>query len=91
MKVKLSGVRRINIKGEYIRLDTLLKLASVTSTGGEAKLLIQDGKIFVNGENCSQRGKKIRQGDIVRCGMEIITVKSCGDADKSVPNNGNDE
>ena len=53
----------ITIDTEYIKLDSLLKLAGAVSTGGEAKLLIQDGRVAVNGETCTQRGKKLRPGD----------------------------
>ena len=74
MKVKLRGVRRIEISGEYIRLDTLLKLASVTSTGGEAKLRIQNGEAYVDGEQCKMRGKKIRPDNVVRFGGETLIV-----------------
>ena len=74
MRVKLSGVRRISIAGEYIRLDTLLKLAAITSTGGEAKVLIQNGEVFVGGEICAMRGKKIRSGDVVRYGKNTLLV-----------------
>lgn len=55
----------ITITTEYIKLQDLLKLAAVTATGGEAKLLIQEGQVLVNGEVCTQRGKKIRPGDDV--------------------------
>ena len=55
----------ITITTEYIKLQALLKLAAVTATGGEAKLLIQEGQVLVNGEVCTQRGKKIRPGDDV--------------------------
>ena len=55
----------INITTEYIKLQDLLKLAAVTATGGEAKLLIQEGQVLVNGEVCTQRGKKLRPGDDV--------------------------
>ena len=75
MKTKLHGVRCIKISGEYIRLDTLLKLASVASTGGEAKVLIQCGMVFVGGEMCTMRGKKIRPGDVVRHGKESLLVE----------------
>ena len=53
------------ITTEYIKLQDLMKLADLVSTGGEAKLLIQEGKVLVNGEVCTQRGKKIRPGDDV--------------------------
>jgi len=74
MKVKLRDVRRVQIAGEYIRLDALLKYASLASTGGEAKILIQNGEVFVGGEECTQRGKKIRPGDVVRCGGNTLLV-----------------
>ena len=66
MKVKLKSVKRIKITGDFIKLDALLKYASIASTGGEAKALIQDGEVFVGGKQCTMRGKKIRPGDIVR-------------------------
>jgi len=74
MKVKLSGVRSINISGEFIKLDALLKYSSIASTGGEAKMFIQSGDVFVNGELCLKRGKKIKNGDIVRFNNDTIKV-----------------
>ena len=53
------------IHTEFIKLGDLLKFASVLPTGGEAKLAIQDGVVYVNGEVCTMRGKKIRPGDKV--------------------------
>ena len=53
------------IKTEYIKLDSLLKFAGLTDTGGFAKELIQHGSVTVNGEVCTMRGKKIRRGDEV--------------------------
>lgn len=55
----------ITITTEFIRLQDLMKLAGMAGTGGEAKLLIQDGQVKVNGEVCLQRGKKLRPGDTV--------------------------
>lgn len=55
----------ITITTEFIRLQDLMKLGSLTSTGGEAKLMIQDGQVSVNGEICLQRGRKLRPGDTV--------------------------
>lgn len=54
---------QIEIHTEYIKLDSLLKFAGVTETGGIAKEIIQDGKVKVNGEVCTMRGKKLRAGD----------------------------
>ena len=75
MKVKVDGVRIIRITGEYIKLDALLKFASVASTGGEAKYLIQSGEVHVDKEVCTSRGKKIRPGTVVRFNDDVILVK----------------
>ena len=61
------------IKREYIKLDSLLKFAGLTDTGGFAKELIQHGSVTVNGEVCTMRGKKIRRGDEVS--VENFTVR----------------
>lgn len=53
------------ITTEHIKLQDLMKLADLVSTGGEAKLRILNGEVTVNGEVCTQRGKKIRPGDVV--------------------------
>ena len=55
----------IKIESEYIKLDQLLKLADIASTGGHAKYLIQEGIVKVNGEVEIRRGKKLIPGDIV--------------------------
>lgn len=65
----------ITITTEYIKLQDLLKLAAITATGGEAKLLVQEGEVLVNGEVCTMRGKKLRPGDVVdalgrSCGVQ---------------------
>ncbi len=56
---------KIKIETEFIRLDAFLKLVGAVDTGGQAKLLIQNGQVSVNGEMCSMRGKKLRPGDRV--------------------------
>lgn len=58
-------MRTVSITTEFIKLQDLLKLAGAVETGGEAKERIQDGQARVNGEVCTQRGKKIRPGDNV--------------------------
>ncbi len=63
------------IQTEFIRLDALLKLAGIADTGGQAKWMIQDGTVAVNGEICTQRGKKIRPADTVTIGDQTITVE----------------
>ena len=63
----------VSITTEFIKLDSLLKLANAVGSGGEAKILIQEGEGRVNGETCTMRGKKIRPGDVVSLpGLEIV-------------------
>ena len=64
----------IKITTEYIKLQDLLKLASLTATGGEAKVVIQEGEVAVNGAVCMMRGKKIRPGDSVEFNGKKLTV-----------------
>ena len=53
----------VAISTEFIKLDALLKYAGLVNSGGEAKTLIQEGDVLVNGEVCTMRGKKLRPGD----------------------------
>ena len=53
----------IQIHTEVIKLQDLLKFAGAVETGGDAKLIIQEGRVAVNGEVCTMRGKKLRPGD----------------------------
>lgn len=66
---------KIEIKEAFIRLDSAMKLASLVSTGGHAKIVIQNGEVKVNGEVCTMRGKKLYKGDKVEYenyGFEIV-------------------
>lgn len=56
--------KEVKITTEFIKLDALLKFAGAVETGGEAKQVIQEGHVQVNGEVCAMRGKKIRPGDV---------------------------
>lgn len=67
-------MKKISITTEFIKLQDLLKFASLVSTGGEAKLVISDGEVTVNGETCLQRGKKLRPGDVVCYNRQELTV-----------------
>ena len=58
-------MEKILIKTEFIKLDSLLKFAALVGTGGEAKSVIGEGMVKVNGEVCTMRGKKIYPGDKV--------------------------
>lgn len=53
----------VSIHTEFIKLEAAMKYAALTETGGEAKELIQNGEVTVNGEVCTMRGKKLRDGD----------------------------
>ena len=65
---------------ERIRLGQFLKLAGLADTGGEAKMLIQDGAVLVNGEACLQRGRHLNPGDLVEVeGRGSCTVSDCTD------------
>ena len=58
-------VETIEIHTEFIKLDSFLKFAGVSETGGQAKEMVQEGLVLVNGQVCTMRGKKIRPGDVV--------------------------
>lgn len=66
---------KIKIDTEFIKLDSLLKYASIVQTGGEAKDLILDEQVKLNGEIIIQRGKKIRPGDVVETLDQIIEIE----------------
>lgn len=59
------NVEEIHITTEYIKADAFLKFAGVCATGGQAKYMIEDAQISVNGEVCTMRGKKLRVGDTI--------------------------
>lgn len=66
--------KTVKIHTEYIKLDDLLKFAGVLGSGGQAKAVIADGLVKVDGEVCTMRGKKLRGGEVVavlRTGEEI--------------------
>ena len=53
----------VAIQTEFIKLQDAMKFANIVYSGGEAKALIQEGEVTVNGEVCTMRGKKLRPGD----------------------------
>ncbi len=62
----------ITINTEFIKLDQLLKFSGIADTGGMAKDIILSGDVKVNGETALQRGKKIRKGDVVDVGGQVL-------------------
>ncbi len=67
-------MEEIKIYTEYIKLDDLLKFAGILGSGGQAKAVILDGLVKVNGEVCLMRGKKLRGGEIIEFEENIIKV-----------------
>ncbi len=55
--------QKIKIETKFIKLDSLLKFSNIVITGGEAKQMIQEGKVMVNDIICTMRGKKLYSGD----------------------------
>ena len=78
MKIKVKVAKKEEqefiLKGEFIRLDDLLKNVGVVQTGGHAKIEIQNGMAKVNGEVCTMRGKKLRTGDEVEYERVIYKI-----------------
>ena len=73
----MKNMEKITIDTDFIKLDALLKFAAAVGTGGEAKQAIAEGLVKVNGEVCTMRGKKLRDGDRVNFqDMEFQIVKA---------------
>ena len=71
-------MKEIFIKDEYIKLDSALKFSGAIGTGGQAKMVIQDGLVFVNDQVCILRGKKLRAGDKVKFENFTFIIKNEG-------------
>ncbi|MBR4073701.1 MAG: RNA-binding S4 domain-containing protein [Clostridia bacterium] len=67
-------IKEIKIAEDFIRLDSALKLAGFVSTGGHAKMCIQNGEVTVCGEVCTMRGKKLRIGDTAEYDGQCLKV-----------------
>lgn len=76
VKVKKKEEKDIFITTENIPLDKAIKFSGIAGTGGQAKMLIQDGLVKVNGEICLSRGKKLKAGDSFEFENVIYNVKS---------------
>jgi ribosome-associated protein len=67
-------VREIEIRDEAIRLGQLLKLAGITDAGSDARILLEAGKVRVNGELETRRGRHLRPGDVVSTPTDAVRV-----------------
>ena len=63
------------ITTDYIKLDSFLKGVNIVGSGGEAKIIIADGQVTVNGEAETRRGRKLYPGDRVTLGDHEFTVQ----------------
>ena len=70
----MSVVREVPIRDETIRLGQLLKLADLIDNGADAKPLLLQGLVFVNGELETRRGRQLVKGDVVSLGGESVRV-----------------
>lgn len=66
----------VQIETPFIKLDSLLKFANEAESGGDAKVMVQSGLVRVNGEVCTQRGRKIYPGDTVFVNNTEIKVEA---------------
>lgn len=69
-------MENIVIKDEFIKLGQALKLAGFAGSGVDAKFMIEDGTVSVNGETELRRGRKVRPGDVIECGGNQVKVTS---------------
>ncbi len=69
-----ENIIEVKIKEEYIKLDSLLKFSNLVSSGGEAKIMIKEGNVKLNGSICELRGKKVYIGDKVSLNGKIVEV-----------------
>ncbi len=66
--------RDVEIREGMIRLGQLLKLADLIEAGSDAKTLIADGLVHVNGEVVHERGRQLHPGDVVRVGDDEVRL-----------------
>lgn len=71
-------MERILIHTPFIKLDALLKFAGLCETGGEAKERIQAGEVLLNGQVCTQRGKKCLPGDEISLDGRAVRIAEGG-------------
>ena len=64
----------IKLNSEYIKLGQALKSSGLAASGVEAKIVIQDGEVTVNGNVCTERGRKLYDGDVVHYNGETINI-----------------
>lgn len=73
-KVRYFFMKKVEIYTEYIKLEQMLKIADIVSTGGEAKLFLLTNDIYVNDEVENRRGRKLYKGDIVKVNGNLYQI-----------------
>lgn len=72
----LHGLEMVmKIDTDYIKLDSFLKAVNIVASGGEAKYVIAEGMVRVNGEVEMRRGRKLRPGDKVEMAGEVFVIE----------------
>jgi ribosome-associated protein len=69
-------MQEVVIKDEFIKLGQALKLSGLVESGVDAKIVVQEGLVHVNGSICTMRGKKLVDGDVVSYEGQTIVIKS---------------
>ena len=67
-------MREFHLKSEYIELVKLLKLLRIAETGGHAKILVEEGEVYLNGVQEFRKRAKLRPGDLVEISGEKISI-----------------
>ena len=67
-------MEKVIIRDDFIKLGQAMKLAGMVGSGVDAKMLIQDGQVEVNGEGEYQRGKKLHEGDVITFNGESVQI-----------------
>jgi len=70
----VTMARDVEIRGDTIRLGQVLKLAGIAASGGEARALVEEGHVAVNGEVERRRGRQLRPGDEVAVEAERLRI-----------------
>ena len=69
-------IQELEIRDEFIKLGQALKLAGLAGSGVDAKMVIQDGEVTVNGETETRRGRKLKDGDVVAFQGKSFRIKA---------------
>lgn len=69
-----KGIFNLKPTDEFIELIRLLKFENIANTGGHAKILVEDGFVYVNGEQEFRKRRKLRPGDVVECDGKVVEV-----------------